>query len=148
MTPLLRPDESLEERILDDTRRLQEAGASAAELGAAFARLLEAAQDSDWSLPASLGDFEIEVRRQRGVMTCPWAPEEFAGCGMGDGGRRAGANQFLVRNTITGAALEGFVLSAHLIAEHNFFGGTGTPFRIEPEDLIALVRDRRPGSPH
>ncbi len=72
-------------------------------------------------------------------MTCPWAPEEYASCGLGDGGKRAGANQFLIRNTENGAALEGLVLSAHLIAEHGFFGGLESPYRIEPEHLAEVL---------
>ena len=137
--PMLQPDESLEERLLDDARRLREAGAAAPELGAALAGLLEGAQGTDWSHPVARGELEVELRRRRGVMTCPWATEEYASCGEGDGGKRAGANQFLVRNTTTGAVLEGFALSAHLIAEHAFFGGTVTAFRIEPEELLDLI---------
>ena len=139
VTPLLSSDESLEERLLADARRLRDAGVSGAELGVTLAALLENAQGSDWSMPVTHGELQVELRRRRGVMTCPWAPEEFAGCGKGDGGKRGGANQFLIRNSETGATLEGIALSAHLIAEHDFFGGTGTPFRIEPEDLIALL---------
>jgi hypothetical protein len=31
-------------------------------------------------------------------------------------------------------------LDAHLIAAHGFFEGKGSPYRIEPADLIALYR--------
>lgn len=31
-------------------------------------------------------------------------------------------------------------LDAHLIAEHGFFEGKGSPYRIEPKELISLYR--------
>ncbi len=139
MIPLLSADESLSERIAADERRLQTLGLAAVELGRRLDLLLEGGRDSDWLLPAVEREFRVEIRRRRGVLTCPWAPEEHTGCGQGDGGRRAGANQFFVRNSANGLTLEGFVVSAHLIAEHGFFGGIGTAFRIEPEELAALL---------
>lgn len=138
VTPFLQSDQSLEELIQADARRVRDAGASAEALGAELVTLLEAGRDSDWAIPSSQRGFQVEIRRRRGVMTCPWAPDEQARCEKGDGGRRAGANQFLVRNVETGAVVEGFAFTAHLIAEHDFFGGPGTPFRIEPDDLVAF----------
>ena len=139
VTPMLTADESLQARIAADAEALRARGIAAVELGRRLGKLLEAGRESDWFAPAVEGEFMVEVRRRRGILTCPWAPEEYASCGKGDGGKRAGANQFLVRNTASGLTLEGFVLSAHLIAEHEFFGGSSTPFRIEPLQLAALL---------
>jgi hypothetical protein len=138
VAPML-TDESLEERIAADARVLQAHGATAVELGHRLGALLEAARDSDWFIPASEDGFAIEVHRRRGVSTCPWAPEEDASCGRGDGGRRAGMNEFVVRNSASGLTVAGFVLTAHLIAEHGFFGGSNTRFRVEPLQLAALL---------
>lgn len=137
--PLLLPGEGLEERIAADAERAQALGHDPAGLGGRLGELLEGAGESDWFSPAVRERFRVEIRRRRGILTCPWAPEEYARCAFGDGGKRAGANGFVVRNAETGATLEGFVLSAHLIAEHGFFGGAETAFRIEPEDLAALL---------
>jgi len=136
---MLAPDESLQERIEADAALLQGLSLDASELGGRLGALLAAARESDWFLPATEGGFEVEVHRRRGVATCPWAPEEHESCGRGDGGKRAGANQFLIRDASTGASLEGWVLSGHLIAEHGFFGGAGTRFRVEPVELAALL---------
>lgn len=138
MNPLLSDDESLETRIAADAEQLRELGVTTSELGSALSALLRRGEESDWFSPATRGSFEVEVRKRRGILTCPWAPEEYASCGHGDGGKRAGANEFFVRNLTTGASLTGFVLSAHLIAEHAFFGGNGTRFRIQPKQLAAL----------
>ncbi len=137
--PMLLADESLDERLASDAERLRATGVDASELGGRLLRLLERAVGSDWGSPVSEGDLEVEILRRRGILTCPWAPEEFESCGYGDGGKRAGANQFRARNVARGVGVEGFVLSAHLIAEHGFFGGTDTDFRIEPEELSALL---------
>lgn len=138
-TPMLSDDESLRGRIAGDAQTLQTLGLTAGELGGRLGELIEAGRDSDWFSPSEAREFRVELRRRRGIMTCPWAPEEFASCGKGDGGKRAGANQFVIRNATSGQTLDGFVLSAHLIAEHDFFGGIGTPFRIEPDQLAALL---------
>lgn len=136
--PLLLPGENLEERVTADAERAQALGHDPAELGRRLGDLLAGAGESDWFTPAVRDRFRVEIRRRRGILTCPWAPEEYDRCPFGDGGKGAGANQFVVRDAETGASLEGFVLSAHLIAEHGFFGGAGTAFRIEPEELAAL----------
>jgi hypothetical protein len=44
-----------------------------------------------------------------------------------------------VRNSASGLTIAGFVLTAHLIAEHGFFGGSNTRFRVEPLQLAALL---------
>jgi hypothetical protein len=136
---MLAPEESLQARIEADAALLQRLSLDATELGGRLAALLAAARESDWFLPATEGGLAVEIHRRRGIATCPWAPEEHESCGRGDGGRRAGANQFLIRNASTGASLEGWVLGAHLIAEHGFFGGVGTRFRVEPVALAALL---------
>jgi hypothetical protein len=138
-TPMLSAEESLQARIAADAQTLQGLGLTASELGRRLGELTEAGRDSDWFSPTESHEFRIELRKRRGILTCPWAPEEFASCGKGDGGKRAGANQFFIRNTTNGQTLEGFLLSAHLVAEHEFFGGINTPFRIDPDRLAELL---------
>jgi hypothetical protein len=41
----------------------------------------------------------------------------------------------------SGQRLAGYELSVHLIRDHSFFGGPGTPFRLEPQDAVSLVGD-------
>lgn len=68
------------------------------------------------------------VDDNRGTLVCPW-PEE---------------GQFLKRltratRTDTGDSLTWSDLSIHLIGEHGFFQGRGSPFRIEPCVLITTI---------
>jgi hypothetical protein len=48
-------------------------------------------------------------------------------------------SQFGIRDASSGLELRGFVLTAHLIREHGFFGGVGTAWRIDPARLAALL---------
>jgi hypothetical protein len=137
--PMLLPGEWLSPRLADDAARLERLGIGAAELGARLAELLATAGSSDWFLPRRAGDYDVELRKRRGLITCPWAPEENARCQHGAGARPT-ANEFMVRRRSGGLVVSGFELSAHLIREHGFFGGIGTVFRIEPEALAALLQ--------
>jgi hypothetical protein len=142
----LSPDASLEAQLAEDANRMADSGIEAGALGRRLAELLRAAEGSDWSRPVPVGDHEIEIRKRRGLLTCPWAPGELQACRVGEGGATT-ANQFVVSHPASGRQVEGFVLSAHLIRDHAFFGGRGTRVRIEPEDAVAVLfgRSVRPG---
>ena len=136
--PMLGAGESLADLIAADARLLAERGVDSRALGTRLGEVLRAAASSDWQRPVTVDQLTVELHRNRGVMTCPWAAEEHESCGRGDGGRGAGANEFSLRGA-GGEQLEGFVLSAHLIAEHGFFGGRETRFRIEPDRLATAL---------
>jgi hypothetical protein len=63
------------------------------------------------------------------AISCPWALEQDEVCLRGPGGAPS-ADRFTV--TIGDQTLEGYTLSAHLIASHQFFGGLESRFRIDP----------------
>jgi hypothetical protein len=136
--PMLGADESLEELLAADARRLAGLGVDARTLGTRLGDALAAAAGSDWGRPAAVDGLRVELHRNRGVTTCPWAPGEHESCGRGSGGRGAGANEFSLRSE-AGEQVDGFVLGAHLIAEHGFFGGRRTRFRIEPDQLASAL---------
>ena len=130
---------SLADLMEEDARTLSALGATAEQLGQRLAGLLETASaGSDWFRPSRAGDYKVEIRRRRGFLTCPWAPDEFEPCTAGKGSP-ATANEFLVEHTRSGQRLEGFELSVHLIRDHAFFGGPGTRFRLEPERVVAIL---------
>lgn len=135
--PMLLPGYSLESIVAEDARRLAELQVSHQTLGTKLAELLQKGSKTDWFRPFRQGGTDVELRRRRGFITCPWAAEEFAKCAVGAGGR-ATANEFLVRNRKSSRSIEGFEISAHLIRDHGFFGGPNTAFRIEPDDLAEL----------
>jgi hypothetical protein len=134
----LRPGTSLTEVLARDAEALRSLSYDAATIGSRLAELLEIGAASDVGRPRGAGDFQVELHRQRGMITCPWAPDEFEGCSVGGGGRPT-ANRFVIVHRPSGERLEGFELSAHLIRDHGFFGGPGTRFRVDPERATGLL---------
>jgi hypothetical protein len=141
----LAPGDSLADVLARDAATVRSLGIETPTLGKRLEDLLRAGAGSDALLSTDVGEYEVEVRRQRGLITCPWAPEEHEPCPISGGGRPT-ANRFVLRNRGSGRSIEGFELVAHLIRAHGFFGGPGTRFRIEPEDL-AVVLGVGPHSP-
>lgn len=130
---------SLEEVLANDAGTLASLGIAAKQVGQGLAELLEAAgSKSDWFRPFRTGEYKVEIRRRRGLLTCPWAPDEFEPCVVGTF-LPPTANEFLIEHRASGQRLEGFELSVHLIRDHAFFGGPGTRFRIEPEQAVAIL---------
>ena len=111
--PMLLPGDSLAARLENDATRLAQLGTSAQTLGNRLAELLASAGGSDWFLPRRHAGYEVELRKRRGLITCPWAEEEYAKCSHGPGVRPT-ANEFVVRRVKDGLSLSGYELSAHL----------------------------------
>jgi hypothetical protein len=125
--------------VLDaDGRTPAVEGTNAATVGHRRAELLSAARGSDVGRALRLDLVDVEVYRQRGLITCPWASDEFESCEIGEGSPPA-ANRFLIRHRSSQVVLQGFELSADLIRDHGFFGGPSTRFRIEPTELTLLL---------
>lgn len=99
--------------------------------------LIIQAKDSDWFRPIIKDKFTIENHRSRGLITCPWAPEEFEYCTSGNW--PASSNEFKISNKVSRMTIKGLVLSVHMIRELYFFGGRGTISRIEPHILTKLI---------
>lgn len=129
---------SLADVVASDAARLAALGATAAQVGQKLAEVLESGATSDWLRPFKAGAFSVEILHRRGFITCPWAPEEFQACAVAHP-FAATANQFRIVRRLSRQALEGFVLSSHLIQRHGFFGGPGSRFRIEPEQAVAVL---------
>ncbi len=71
---------------------------------------------------------EAKVDEARGWLVCPWPhPGTFL--------KRITS----VRIVETGASIRWSDLNMHLIAEHGFFEGRGSNFRLEPEELAAII---------
>jgi hypothetical protein len=134
----LAPGSSLHDVLDEDARRLSVLGIDSHAIADRLGGLLTAARGSDWSRPIRTDDHEVEIHRVRGFITCPWAPEQFQPCPHGYGGRPT-ANRFRIVHIPSGSTLEGFELTVHTIGAHGFFGGPGTPFRINPEPVARLL---------
>ena len=72
--------------------------------------------------------FEVQAESVRGGLPCPF----------GDPGLHAKTN-VTVRNRTTGREFRFTDLNLHLIAAHGFYEGRGSPFRVEPADVIAVL---------
>lgn len=72
--------------------------------------------------------FEVRVESVRGKLPCPF----------GDPGIFPKTN-ITVRNTRSGREITFTDLNIHMIREHGFYEGHGSPFRLNPEDLAAIL---------
>lgn len=68
--------------------------------------------------------FQVRVESVRGMLPSPW----------GEPGLYPKRNTYL-RNTDTGDEIVWTALNEHLIREHGFYEGKGSPFRLEPSVL-------------
>lgn len=134
----LPPGVALQDVLAEDAETIRRQGLDSEQVGARLAAILDAGSASDLGRPARVGDHEVEISRQRGMITCPWAPDEFEACQTGAGARPT-ANRFRIRHRPSGDTVDGFQLSAHLIRDHGFFGGPGSRYRLEPGALAAFL---------
>ncbi|MGE4453816.1 MAG: hypothetical protein AB7D92_04720 [Sphaerochaeta sp.] len=72
--------------------------------------------------------FEVKVETVRGVL-----PSPFGGKGM------YGKTNTTVRNKKLDRSVVYTDLHIHFVRDHGFYEGKGSPFRLEPEDLIAVL---------
>lgn len=84
---------------------------------------------------AGLGDWVLiddtmraRVDDTRGTIPCPWAH-----------GVRCLKRITTAERTDTGKSARWSELNIHLIHDHGFFQGKGSPFRLEPEELVKLI---------
>ncbi|MBN1392038.1 MAG: hypothetical protein JW947_04460, partial [Sedimentisphaerales bacterium] len=86
------------------------------------------------AIPA-LGDWvqigrnlSAKVDEAKGWLRCPWQhPARFA------------KRVTYVKNIESGQSIKWSDLNIHLIEKHNFFEGKGSPFRIEPAELVKII---------
>ena len=73
------------------------------------------------------GRFRVSVRDDRGLQPSPW----------GDG--RFGKGDTVLFDTKTDVTLRWNELTLHLIRRHDFFGGVGSDYRLDPQTIIGLL---------
>ena len=119
---------SLAEIIEADTAELSKLGYSAGQIAARMQEISDAAK-------AGLGTWvQIDEKRRaaveeaRGDSICPWPhPGKFA------------KRVTTVEHLESGRTIRFSDLNIHMIAQHGFFEGKGSTFRIEPARLIDLI---------
>jgi hypothetical protein len=118
---------TIEEIIAEDAAKLEAAGASRVELGAFLQKIHEAA-DAGLETEVSLFDGRLTVQMHEGMgrIPCPFACGKV--CHKGIIHVRCDKEELLLTP-----------LQIHMIAEHGFFQGKGSPFRLEPTVLVKMM---------
>ncbi len=82
-----------------------------------------------WGDPVVVEDkFEVEVHEFRGKIPCPW----------GHPGLYPKAH-IILKNMETGENLVWSDLAIHLIGEHGFYQGRGSPYRLDPSTVKRIL---------
>lgn len=115
--------------ILDaDAREVEQLGYTMSQIAARMKEITDKAREGlgDW---VDVGEnLKAWATDARGVIACPW-PHAF----------RANKTVTTAERTDTGKQIRWADLSIHLIAEHGFFQGKGSEFRLEPRELVEII---------
>jgi hypothetical protein len=126
----LGPDPRPLEEILDaDDSAVVALGTTHAELAARLEACLETSRAGVESTVTVGGGLTADYAERMGRIPCPWGR-----CATFQKG------EVTLRDASTGKAVRFSALSIHLIAEHGFYGGRGSRYRVEPADLRRLRR--------
>ena len=79
--------------------------------------------------PVDVGDYEVSVDHFRGWLYCPFKHK-----------KKVSKRNTTLYDKVTGKTIYWSDLSLHLIEDHHFFQGKGSHFRMEPENLIEVLR--------
>jgi len=113
------------ERIEVDRAMLGRLGVEPGDLGKMLQRLWrEGCTRFGCPLEAAAG-VRVRVDEAKGSLACPFGHPGTFGKGT-------------MQVTLGDKTLRFSPLSIHMIKSHAFFGGTGSPYRVEPEDVAAL----------
>lgn len=122
-------DKRTVEEIIDaDSASAARAGYSCGQIAARMKELTELARSGLGTFVDDGKDLEVKADDSRGRVTCPW-PHPVS----------CFKTVTTVHNTRTGKTIQWSDLSIHMIAEHGFFEGVGSTFRLEPAALIEMI---------
>ncbi|HZK09710.1 MAG TPA: hypothetical protein VFD08_01445 [Clostridia bacterium] len=119
---------SLDEIIRQDEALLQKEGIEISDMVKALKRYTFLGVDGLGD-PVDSGDYIITVDHFRGWQYCPFKHK-----------KRVSKRNTTLFDKVTKKTLYWSDLSLHLIEEHSFFQGKGSSFRMEPQDLIDVLR--------
>lgn len=130
----LGPNERLEDVLSEDARILASRGVTAAAIAERLRDIVGRALDRPEYAPngrsrATVDHFRVSWEQWMGFQECPW------GCARAGWG----SIDFVIENRRTGKRLAGPGLIAHLIAEHGFFEGHESPYRVDPIEAIEVL---------
>lgn len=119
---------SLQEILDHDDAAVQRLNITHKDIAARMCALREAGAKGLGETIAVEPNFEIRVDSVRGKLPCPFL-----------GGSIVQKLNTTVRNTRLGREVTYTDLNIHMIEEHGFYEGYGSPFRLPPEDLVAIL---------
>jgi hypothetical protein len=125
---LARDDRPLARIIAEDLASLSTRGLTPQQVGRRMQELTDRAKAGLGTEVVISDQLVVWCDEWKGLILCPWPH-----CGQFD------KRVTTARRTDTGHTICWTDLNIHLIAEHGFFEGRGSPFRIEPQDLIELL---------
>ena len=118
----------LEEVIEADAAQVVRLGTDCQTIAGRMSELRDRANEG-LGTAVPVGDtLEVAADDNRGVIVCPW----------GDNTRHF-KTVTTVRHLDTGEVVRWSDLCIHLIAEHGFFQGKGSLFRLEPAELVRVL---------
>jgi hypothetical protein len=119
---------SANEIINDDNARIAELAVTADEIASRMRQITEKASTGLGTWVKIDDKLRAIVHEAKGTLTCPWPhPGEFD------------KTVTTVERTDSGDAIRWADLNIHMIADHQFFEGRGSTFRIEPDKLIRII---------
>jgi len=122
-------DHRTAEEIIDsDAATVARLGYSNKQIASRMKALTEIARSGLGTFVDAGENLEVKVDDTRGTLVCPWP---HAG--------RYFKTVTTAHRTDTGKTLRWSELSIHMIAEHGFFEGTGSTFRLDPDTLIQII---------
>jgi hypothetical protein len=135
----LSEEESLASVLEEDSKILESVGLEFEQLGDRLEELIRSALSTRNRRARVPPHYSVAVSVTKGFQICPWAANPHAGqCTTGRGAGLSGIN-WQVRNRRTRRTLRGGGLLTHLIRDHHFFEGKGSPYRIDPLELAELL---------
>ncbi len=118
----------LTEIIDRDTAQVTAGGSTPAELTTKMRKITSEAKKGLGMWVDLPDNRRARIDEAKGQLICPW-PHPF----------RCDKRVTTLENQTTGESIIWTDLNIHLIEEHNFFEGKGSPFRIEPALLIRML---------
>lgn len=119
---------SLETIINEDRMVLEDFNVTAEAIGKVMRRLTRAGMEAQGE-PVVFDGFEVEVTEYMGWLGCPFKDN-----------RKFGKRITNVTDLATGEHINWTDVGIHLIKDHGFFQGIGSPFRLEPVKLVEFLR--------
>jgi hypothetical protein len=123
-----RDTRSILEIVRQDGETLDRFGVASEEVADFLQSVIEVGK-SGLEGPVIQGAWVIRIHWARGMLPCPYGEP-----------RLHPKISVILSNPSQGRTLRFSQLGVHLIREHGFFGGIASPYRLEPGEIVALMR--------